>query len=84
MGKRGLSETIGTMKKRSIFAGLLLLGTLNGCISVRTHSTVDPIYMTLDVNLKVQLQKELNDAFGAIDAASDTMNTPSASTQPQS
>lgn len=66
------------MKPRSILAGLLLLGSLSGCISVTTHSTVDPIYMTLDVNLKVQLQRELTDAFGAIDAASDTMNVPAA------
>lgn len=45
---------------------------------MKTHSTVDPIYMTLDVNLKVQLQRELTDAFGAIDAASDTMIAPAA------
>jgi hypothetical protein len=41
-----------------------------GCISVKTHSTIDPIYMTLDVNLKVQLQQELSNFFGEIDAKS--------------
>jgi len=44
-----------------------------GCLNVRTHSTIDPIYMTLDVNLKVQLQEELANVFDAIDAASSTV-----------
>jgi len=52
-----------------IFVGALL----PGCISIKTHSTIDPIYMTLDVNLKVELQKELADVFGDIDAASVTV-----------
>ena len=42
----------------------------SGCINVKTHSTIEPIYMTLDVNLKVQLQKELDSVFADIDAAS--------------
>lgn len=46
---------------------------LPGCIQVKTHSTIDPIYMTLDVNLKVQLQQELADVFSEIDAASETI-----------
>lgn len=54
----------------------LLLFTVTGCISVKTHSTIDPIYMTLDVNLKVQLEKELSDIFGDIDAASKTIDNP--------
>jgi hypothetical protein len=58
---------------------LALLVPLSGCVYVKTHSTIEPIHMTLDVNLKVQLQKELADAFGDIDAASTTVN-PSAST----
>jgi len=61
------------MKTRLIFP-VLLAGTLmSGCINVRTHSTIDPIYMTLDVNLKVELQQELADVFGDIDAASVTI-----------
>ena len=58
------------------FALFLLSGTLLsfvGCLNVRTHSTIDPIYMTLDVNLKVQLQEELANVFDAIDAASSTV-----------
>ncbi len=51
---------------------LTLLG-LPGCISIKTHSSFEPIYMTLDVNLKVQLQKELSDVFGDIDNASTSL-----------
>jgi len=47
---------------------------LNGCISIKTHSSFEPIYMTLDVNLKVQLQQELSDVFGDIDAASTSLS----------
>ena len=45
-----------------------------GCLNIRTHSTIDPVHITLDVNLKVKLDKELADAFGDIDAASKTVN----------
>ena len=45
-----------------------------GCINVRTHSTFDPIYLNLDINLRVQLQEELADIFGDIDAASTTVS----------
>ncbi|OUW15691.1 MAG: hypothetical protein CBD18_08470 [Opitutales bacterium TMED158] len=47
---------------------------LTGCISIKTHSSFEPIYMTLDVNLKVQLQEELSDVFGDIDAASSSLS----------
>ena len=49
-----------------------------GCIYVKTHSTIEPIHMTLDVNLKVQVQKELADAFADLDAASTTLDAPAA------
>lgn len=45
-----------------------------GCINVRTHSSFDPIYLSLDINLRVQLQEELADIFGDIDAASTTVS----------
>lgn len=45
-----------------------------GCINVRTHSTFDPIYLNLTIDLQVKLQKELADVFGDIDAASTTVN----------
>jgi hypothetical protein len=63
-----------TMKPAAALIVFLLLVPLSGCIYVKTHSTIEPIHMTLDVNLKVQLQKELADAFGDIDAASSTVN----------
>ena len=61
------------MKRALAFsiAVMLLAGT--GCIQVKTHSTIDPVHITLDVNLKVKLDKELADAFGDIDAASSTV-----------
>lgn len=69
-----------TMKRAfSTSIALMLLVALPGCIYVKTHSTIEPIHMTLDVNLKVQLQEELADAFGDIDAVSATV-TPSAPT----
>lgn len=61
------------MKTLCIFLFSFVGLGFTGCIQVKTHSTIDPIYMTLDVNLKVQLQKELADVFSEIDAASDTI-----------
>ncbi len=57
---------------RLTLAPLLLL-SVSSCISIKTHSSFEPIYMTLDVNLKVQLQKELSDVFGDIDNASKSL-----------
>ena len=68
-----------TMKAASALIAFGLVIPLSGCIYVKTHSTIEPIHMTLDVNLKVQLEKELADAFGDIDAVSKTVN-PSATT----
>ena len=62
---------------KSLSISLLVLPALiclNGCISIKTHSSFEPIYMTLDVNLKVQLQEELSDVFGDIDAASTSLS----------
>lgn len=68
-----------TMKRAfATVTALLLLVSLPGCIYVKTHSTIEPIHMTLDVNLKVQLQEELADAFGDIDAVSATVSAPAA------
>lgn len=53
---------------------LALVLAASGCLQIRTHSTIDPVHITLDVNLKVQLERELADAFGDIDAASTTVN----------
>jgi hypothetical protein len=63
------------MKAVATWIAFAVLVPLSGCLHVTTHSTIEPIHMTLDVNLKVQLQKELADAFGDIDAASTTVKT---------
>ncbi len=59
---------------RNLALVLPLAYCLAGCISVKTHSSFEPIYMTLDVNLKVQLEQELSDVFGDIDAASSSLS----------
>jgi hypothetical protein len=41
---------------------------LGGCLSVRTHHTVDPIQINVDVNVKVD--QALNDFFGDLDKKS--------------
>lgn len=41
---------------------------LGGCLSIKTHHTVDPIQINVDVNVKVD--KALNDFFGDIDKKS--------------
>lgn len=42
--------------------------SLGGCLSVKTHHTVDPIQINVDVNVKVD--QALNDFFGDIDKKS--------------
>lgn len=39
-----------------------------GCVSVKTEHKVEPIQITMDVN--VRLERELEDAFGDLDARS--------------
>jgi hypothetical protein len=59
-----------------ILAGLTALVAVlfsTACISVETHSTIEPIYLTLDVNLKVELQKELDNVFADLDAISEAV-----------
>lgn len=41
---------------------------LGGCLSIKTHHTVDPIHINVDVNVKVD--KALNDFFGDLDKKS--------------
>lgn len=42
-----------------------LLFALGGCLNIKTHHTVDPIQINVDVNVKVD--KALNDFFGDLD-----------------
>jgi hypothetical protein len=63
------------VKKSIVLTSLALVALASsGCINVRTHSSFDPIYMNLTIDLRVKLQKELADVFGDIDAASATVN----------
>ncbi|MEO5957481.1 MAG: hypothetical protein ABIZ49_10220 [Opitutaceae bacterium] len=50
--------------KRTILL-LPLAFALGGCLSIKTHHTVDPIQINVDVNVKVD--KALNDVFGDLD-----------------
>ncbi len=50
--------------KRFIFLLPLALA-LGGCLSIKTHHTVDPIQINVDVNVKVD--QALNDVFGDLD-----------------
>lgn len=50
-----------------------LMAMFSGCLNIKTHSTIEPIHLTLDVNLKVQLAKELSAVFDEIDAVSSTI-----------
>lgn len=50
--------------KRSLLLLSLVL-PLAGCLSIKTHHTVDPIQINVEVNVKVD--KALNDFFGDLD-----------------
>jgi hypothetical protein len=58
------------MLRRLLLASSTL--ALAGCI----HVKVDPIHVTLDVNVKVD--KALDDFFGDLDKKSTTITTPAA------
>jgi hypothetical protein len=54
------------MKRFALLLPLTL--ALGGCLSIKTHHTVDPIHINVDVNVKVD--KALNDFFGDLDKKS--------------
>jgi hypothetical protein len=45
---------------------ILLALALGGCVSVKTEHRVEPIQITMDVN--VRLERELEASFGDLDA----------------
>ena len=47
---------------------LLAFIALAGCVSVKTEHRVEPIHITMDVN--VRLERALDDAFADLDAQS--------------
>ena len=56
------------MKRLILLAPLAL--ALGGCLSIKTHHTVDPIQINVDVNVKVD--QALNDFFGDLDKKAAT------------
>lgn len=55
------------MKTKTSIIGLSLLMLLfSGCVSVKTQHKVEPIHITMDINLKVD--RALDDFFGDLDA----------------
>ena len=55
------------MKSASSILPLALAVLCAGCLSVKTEHKIDPIQITLDVNVK--MDKELENAFGSEDSA---------------
>ncbi len=47
-------------------AAFIIFPNLVGCVSVKTEHRVEPIQITMDVN--VRLERELEDVFGDLDA----------------
>ncbi|WP_309384289.1 hypothetical protein [Cerasicoccus frondis] len=62
--------------QRPILLALAASAILSGCIQtehkVETHHKIDPIHITVDVNLKVE--RELDDFFGDLDQQSSLIN----------
>ena len=54
------------MKRLLLLAPLAF--ALGGCLSIKTHHTVDPIQIIVDLNVKVD--QALNDFFGDLDKKS--------------
>ncbi len=58
------------MKRRALFLASFLAVLLGGCLNVK----VQPIHVTVDVNVKVD--RALDDFFGDLDKKSATLNVP--------
>jgi len=64
-----------TIARLSLFAFLLPLLLLSGCLNVKTEPIeVKPIHITVDVNVKVD--RALDDFFGDLDKKSSTIAAP--------
>lgn len=51
-----------------LLLAITMVLSLTGCVSVKTEHKVEPIHITMDVN--VRLERELNNAFADLDARS--------------
>lgn len=61
---------------KNIVTGILLLFLLfafSGCISVKTQHKIEPIHITVDINVKVD--RALDDFFGDLDAQAQEITT---------
>lgn len=62
-----------TMKPFHTFCLVLLAAiTLTGCVSVKTQHKIDPIHITMDINVKVD--RALDDFFGDLDAQAQELS----------
>jgi hypothetical protein len=59
--------------KRPIVLLLPLTLVLGGCMTIKTEHEVKPIQITMDVNVKMTVEKALNDVFGDLDKNDPTM-----------
>ncbi len=64
-----------------ILALSMTLPLITGCLLVRTEHRIEPIHITVDVNLRVQ--EELDDVFGDLDRRSTTRSHQESSNPPQ-
>lgn len=62
--------------KRLLLPLLPLALALGGCMTIRTEHEVKPIHITMDVNVKMTVEKALNDLFGDIDNKNPLMKSP--------
>jgi outer membrane murein-binding lipoprotein Lpp len=58
---------------KNLLALIVAASGLTGCISVKTQHKIDPISITVDVNVKVD--RALDDFFGDLDAKAQTIKT---------
>ena len=50
------------------FSCVLIIVTATGCISTHSEIEVKPVQVTVDVNIRVKVDKELEDVFGDLDS----------------
>lgn len=58
---------------RFLFLLLPLALALGGCMSIKTQHEVKPIHITMDVNVKMTVEKALGDLFGDLDKNDPTL-----------
>ncbi len=57
------------MKTTYLSAAIAACLLCAGCLSIKTESEIKPIHITMDINLKMQVDKSLDNFFGDLDAA---------------